>query len=84
VDDVRSFRRSRRTGVPETAGAGLVGFSTTLGPDGAFSSTRPSTRVGNAVTLTGRLDEAGKLSGTYRVVNEVTSCDSGPIAFGTP
>jgi hypothetical protein len=45
---------------------------------------RPSTRVGNAVTLTGRLDEAGKLSSTYRIVNEVTACDSGSIAFGTP
>jgi hypothetical protein len=70
--------------VAELGLTGLVGFSTTLGTDGAFAATRPSTRAGNTVTLTGRLDSSGKLSGTYQVVNEVTACDSGPIAFGTP
>ena len=70
--------------VAELGLTGLVGFSTTLGDDGSFAATRPSTRAGNAVMLNGRLDPSGKLSGTYQVVNEVTACDSGPIAFATP
>ena len=41
----------------------------------------PSTYVGNSVTLAGRLVK-GQLSGTYRVVNEVTGCDGGLIPFG--
>ena len=68
-------------GAQLTAQPGLVGFSVTLGPDRSFTSTRPSTRVGNSVTLAGRLDEAGKLSGTYRVQDEANRCDSGEIPF---
>jgi hypothetical protein len=63
---------------------GLVGFSVALNADGSFTSARPSPRVGNTVTLAGRLDESGKLVGTYQVVNEATGCDSGPIAFQSP
>jgi hypothetical protein len=69
--------------VPEEGQAGLVGFSVTLGADGSFVASRQSTRIGNAVTLEGRLDEARQLSGTYRVTNEITGCDSGAIAFST-
>jgi hypothetical protein len=69
--------------VPDEGQPGLVGFSVTLGADGSFSASRESTRIGNRVTLEGRLDEARKLSGTYRVVNEIVGCDSGPIAFSS-
>lgn len=70
--------------VPYPGQSGLVGFSVTLGSDGSFSANRESTRIGNRVTLDGRLDESRKLSGTYRVVNEINGCDSGPIASATP
>ena len=68
---------------PDEGKAGLVGFSVTLGADGAFVASRESTRIGNAVTLEGRLDESRKVSGTYRVTNVITGCDSGPVAFST-
>jgi hypothetical protein len=63
---------------------GLVGFSIALAADGSFRSARPSARIGNRVTLIGRLDDSGILTGTYQVQNEVTGCDSGPISFQTP
>ena len=69
--------------VPDEGQAGLVGFSVTLGADGSFVANRESTRIGNTVTLEGRLDEARKLSGTYRVTNVITGCDSGAMAFST-
>ncbi|MFN8634482.1 MAG: hypothetical protein U0893_11550 [Chloroflexota bacterium] len=70
-----------RSGSTDANRPGIVGFSVTLGPDGSFTAVRPSTYVGNSVTLTGRVD-SGQLSGTYRVVNEVTGCDGGAIPFG--
>lgn len=70
-----------RTGKSEATVPGQVGFSVVLGSDGSFTAVRPSTYVGNSVTLTGRLTN-GQLSGTYRVVNEVTGCDGGAIPFG--
>lgn len=69
--------------VPDEGQAGLVGFSVTLGADGSFVASRESTRIGNAVTLEGRLDETRTLSGTYRVTNVITGCDSGAVAFST-
>lgn len=59
---------------------GLVGLSLKVGPDGAFAVSRPSSRAGNAVSLTGNLTGPGQMTGVYRVTNEVTSCDSGGIA----
>jgi hypothetical protein len=70
-----------RTGAAEQGRPGIVGFSVKLAPDGSFTAVRPSTYVGNSVTLTGRLVN-GQVSGTYRVVNEVTLCDGGAIPFG--
>jgi hypothetical protein len=69
--------------VPDEGQTGLVGFTVTLGPDGSFSASRESTRIGNRVMLEGRLAEARTLSGSYRVVNEIVGCDSGPVAFST-
>ena len=70
-----------RTGAANPAQPGIVGFSVVFGPDGSFTSVRPSTYVGNSVTLSGRLVN-GRLTGTYQVVNEVTGCDGGLIPFG--
>src|SRR6185295_7630695 len=70
-----------QTGAADPARPGIVGFSVVFGPDGSFTSVRPSTYVGNSVTLSGRLVN-GQLTGTYQVVNEVTGCDGGVIPFG--
>jgi hypothetical protein len=60
---------------------GLVGLSIGIGPDGAFSVVRPSARAGNAVSASGKIEAGGGISGSYRVTNEVTNCDSGAVTF---
>ena len=80
VDETRAVCAFDTSGTQLTSQPGLVGFSVTLGPDGSFTSMRPSSRVGNAVTLTGQVT-GDRLSGTYRVVDEANNCNSGEIPF---
>jgi hypothetical protein len=61
---------------------GIVGLSLAIGPDGSYLVSRPSTRAGNAVSLSGRIEGPGQLSASYQVTNEVTGCDSGAISLG--
>jgi hypothetical protein len=42
---------------------------------------RPSARAGNAVSASGKIEAGGGISGSYRVTNEVTNCDSGAVTF---
>lgn len=60
---------------------GAEGVFFALNADGTFAVTRPARRVGLSVELEGRLGPPPELTGSFRLVDAQTGCDTGSIRF---